>query len=193
MIEACCGQASAPRKVIQRLCSGSFLDEDFRSAPSALLLRRVSHVIINVMILKRTTPVSPGEDAIRRPLMELHDALLRLHKTLLDSERVVYEKEIGPIQSPNHFFHLLTCDPWFAWLRPISQLIVAIDETLDANEALTGGSIDAVMNQSVFLLVPKRIGGAFGERYVAALQRDPRVVLAHAKVAKWIGSGKPAV
>jgi hypothetical protein len=46
------------------------------------------------------------------------------------------------------------------------------------------------MSQSVFLLIPAESGGEFGERYVAALQRDPRVVLAHAQVAKRIGSGK---
>jgi len=132
---------------------------------------------------------SPEREAIRQPLLELHGALIKLHKALLDSERVVYEKNVGPIQSPNHFFQLLTSDPWFAWLRPISQLIVAIDETLDAKEPLANADVDAVMNQSVFLLVPAKTGGEFGERYVAALQRDPRVVLAHAQVAKRIGSG----
>jgi hypothetical protein len=134
---------------------------------------------------------SPEQEAIRKPLLELHGALLKLHKALLDSERLVYEKNVGPIQSPNHFFQLLTNDPWFAWLRSISQLIVAIDETLDANEPLTNADVDAVMNQSVFLLVPAKSGGEFGERYVAALQRDPRVVLAHAQVAKRIGSKQP--
>jgi hypothetical protein len=131
------------------------------------------------------------QEVIRKPLLELHSALLKLHKALLDSERIVYEKNVGPIQSPNHFFQLLTNDPWFAWLRPISQLIVAIDETLDAKEPLTNADVDAVMNQSVFLLVPAKSGGEFGERYVAALQRDPRVVLTHAQVAKRIGLGKP--
>ena len=130
------------------------------------------------------------EDMIRRPLLELHDALLHLHKVLLESERAVYEKSVGPIQSPNHFFQLLTGDPWFAWLRPISQLIVVIDESLDEKEALTNAGVDAVMGQSVFLLIPAESGGEFGQRYVAALQRDPRVVLAHAQVAKRIGSGK---
>ena len=132
------------------------------------------------------------EDMIRQPLLELHDALLHLHKVLLDSERAVYETSVGPINSPNHFFQLLTGDPWFAWLRRISQLIVAIDETMDGNEELTVSSVDAVMSQSVFLLIPAQSDGEFGERYVAALQRDPRVVLAHAQVAKRIGSGKPA-
>lgn len=131
------------------------------------------------------------QEAMRQPLVELHSALLKLHKALLDSEKILYEKNVGPIQSPNHFFQLLTNDPYFAWLRPISQLIVAIDETLDDKEPLTSESVDSLMRQSVFLLVPAQSAGEFGERYVAALQRDPRVILAHAQVAKRIGSGKP--
>src|ERR1051326_9280999 len=61
-------------------------------------------------------------------------SLLNLHKALVDSERVEYEKTIGKIQSPNHFLQLLTNDPWFAWLSPLSQLIVSIDEALDGKE-----------------------------------------------------------
>src|SRR3989337_155207 len=102
--------------------------------------------------------VKPGQrnaqdSAIRQPLLDFHHALLDLHKTLIDSERAVYEADIGPVQSPHHFFQLLTNDPWFAWLRPISQLIVAIDEVLDAQETLTDDSIAAVLMQSVFRLV----------------------------------------
>ena len=133
----------------------------------------------------------PEQEAIRQRLQELHSALLKLHKALLDSEKIVYEKSVGPIKSPNHFFQLLTNDPYFAWLRPISQLIVAIDETLDAQEPLTNANVDSLMSQSVFLLLPAQSTGDFAERYVAALQRDPRVILAHAQVAKRIGSGNP--
>jgi len=107
---------------------------------------------------------------------------------LLDSERAVYEATVGPIHSSNHFFQLLTGDPWFAWLRPISQLIVAIDESLDEKDALTHANVDALMSQSVFLLIPAQSKGEFEARYVAALQRDPRVILAHARVAQRIGS-----
>ena len=88
---------------------------------------------------------TPEQQQMRQPLIELHGALVKLHKALLDSERQVYEKDVGRIQSPNHFFQLLTSDPFFSWLRPISQLIVAIDETLDAKE-LTHADVDAVMN-----------------------------------------------
>jgi hypothetical protein len=141
--------------------------------------------------MEKTNLRSPEQEAIRTPLLELHSALLKLHKALLDSEKVLYERHVGPIQSPNHFFQLLTNDPYFAWLRPISQLIVAIDETLDEKEPLATESVDSLMRQSVFLLVPAQSTGDFAERYTAALQRDPRVILAHAQVAKRIGSGKP--
>jgi len=140
------------------------------------------------MIEIKRTSLTPEHEAIRRPLVELHDALLHLHKVLLDSERAVYDTSVGPIHSPNHFFQLLTGDPWFAWLRPISQLIVAIDESLDEKEPLNHANIDASMSQSVFLLIPAKSEGEFGARYVAAPQRDPRVILAHARVAQRIGS-----
>jgi len=139
---------------------------------------------------KRSKKEKPQDGAVRQPLQELRDALLDLHKALIDSERVVYETKVGPIKSPHHFFQLVSSDPWFAWLRPVSQLIVAMDEALDADEPLTSDSVDMLMNESVFLLLPAERGGEFGERYMAALQRDPHVVLAHAKVAKRIGSSK---
>ena len=139
----------------------------------------------------RGKPRQPEDTANRQPLQELRDALLELHKALIESERTVYETNVGPIQSPHHFLQLLANDPWFAWLRPISQLIVAMDEALDAEEPLTSDGVDALMNESVFLLIPAERGGEFGERYMAALQRDPHVVLTHAKVAKRIGSKKP--
>jgi hypothetical protein len=125
---------------------------------------------VMVKLMKETRP-KEGElkdAATRQPLQELRDALLDLHKTLIDSERAVYETNVGPIQSPHHFLQLLSNDPWFAWLRQISQLIVAMDEALDPEEALTSDIIDALMNESVFLLIPAEKGGEFGERYVAA-------------------------
>ena len=140
---------------------------------------------------KRSKQGELQDAAVRQPLQELRDALLDLHKTLIDSERAVYETNVGPIKSPHHFFQLVSSDPWFAWLRPVSQLIVAMDEALDAEEPLTSDSVDMLMNESVFLLLPAERGGEFGERYMAALQRDPHVVLAHAQVSKRIGSRKP--
>ncbi|MEO6034202.1 MAG: hypothetical protein ABIQ35_02990 [Verrucomicrobiota bacterium] len=139
---------------------------------------------------KQTGPEPAG---VRQELQKLRDALLHLHKVLIDSERVGYEKTVGAIQSPNHFFQLLTNDPWFAWLGPISQLIVAMDETLDDKEPLTSAAADGLVNQTSLLLIPSEEGQAFGRHYFEALQRDPDVVLAHAEATKFRKSRKGSV
>ena len=132
---------------------------------------------------KKTTTGSEPEGIRQRP-SELRLALLKLHKALLDSERVGYEKTMGKIQSPNHFLQLVTNDPWFAWLHPLSQLIVAMDEALDAEEPLTVAKVDALAHQSKSLLVASENNDGFSGHYFEAMQRDPDVVLMHAEVVK---------
>ncbi len=124
------------------------------------------------------------------PLPELREALLHLHKTLVDSERVSYEQTMGSIQSPSHFLQLLTSDPWFAWLQPLSQLIVAMDEALEAEEPMTPAMVDALVKQTRRLLVASETGEGFSKHFDDALQRDPDVVLAQAAVAKLLGPRK---
>ena len=74
--------------------------------------------------------------------------MLALHKALVESERIEYEKTIGKIRSPNHFLQLLTNDPWFAWLSPLSQLIVSIETEVAAGTLgtiVTGGRAETVL------------------------------------------------
>ena len=127
---------------------------------------------------------------MQQRLQQLREPLLVLHKALVDSERVSYEQTIGVIQSPNHFLQLLTRDPWFAWLQPLSQLIVAMDEALDEKDPLTPAIVDALVNQTRLLLVVSESGDGFPKHYFDALQRDPGVVLAHADVNKVLGPRK---
>lgn len=121
---------------------------------------------------------------VKNRLEEVRQALLTLHKTLVDSERVTYEKTVGAIGSPSQFLKLLTTDPWFAWLQPLSQLIVSMDEAMDAKEPLTAATVDVVLKQANLLLTPSEAGEGFGRHYFDALQRDPDVVIAHADVMK---------
>lgn len=111
---------------------------------------------------------------------------MQLHKTLVDSERVSYEQTIGTIPSPNHFLQLLTNDPWFAWMHPLSLLIVAMDQALDAKrKPLTNEDAQELVKQTRQLLVATEEGEGFTKHYYDALQRDPDVVLAHAAAAKY--------
>src|SRR5438105_368523 len=114
-------------------------------------------------------------ESARKRLEEVRHELLTLHKALVDSERVTYEKTIGAIRSSNHFLQLLTEDPWFAWLQPLSQLIVSMDESLDLKEELTTTIIDAALKQTRVLLSPSENSEGFARHYFDALQRDPDV------------------
>ena len=125
-----------------------------------------------------------------RRLAGLREALFALHKTLIDSERVSYEQTMGTIASPNHFLQLLTSDPWFAWLQPLSHLVVAVDVALDEKEPLTAEGVAALKKQAGQLLVATETGEAFPKHYFDALQRDPDVVLAHARVMKSLNGHK---
>ena len=140
---------------------------------------------------KKAIPTSPEHERAQRRLAEVREALLALHKTLVDSERVSYEKTVGQIPSPNHFLQLLTRDPWFAWLQPFSQLIVAMDEAGEEKEPLTMTGVDRLVEQTRKLLVASESEDGFSGHYYVALQRDPDVVLAHAIVAKLISPPKP--
>jgi hypothetical protein len=129
-------------------------------------------------------------DAPRKRLEDVRHALLVLHKALVDSERITYEQTVGAIPSPNHFLQLLMTDPWFAWLQPLSQLIVSLDESLEAKEPLTDAEIAAAIKQTRVLLAPSEAGDGFSRHYFEALQREPDVVMAHGEVIKLLGPRK---
>jgi len=128
----------------------------------------------------------------REHLTQLRETLLQLHKALVDSERHSYEQSIGSIASSGHFLQLLTTDPWFAWLHPVSELIVAIDEALDAKEPLTRAAAEVLAKQVRGLLVASETGEGFARHYYDALQRDPDVLYAHAAAMKLFHPRKPA-
>jgi len=129
-------------------------------------------------------------DTPQKQLEKVRHALLTLHKALVDSERLSYEQTMGAVKSPNHFLQLLTTDPWFAWLQPFSQLIVSIDEALDAKEPLTPATVAALLKEARVLLVASESGEGFHRHYFDALQRDPNVIFAHAEATKFFGRRK---
>ncbi|MFO0701379.1 MAG: hypothetical protein U0236_19330 [Nitrospira sp.] len=115
-------------------------------------------------------------------LGETFKGLLRLHKALLDDERVAYERVHGHISSNGALLQLVLNDPWFAWLRPLSQLITALDELSEGQDSSTRENIPALLASVQALLTPTEEGEGFGRQYHDALQRNPDVVLAHAGV-----------
>jgi hypothetical protein len=136
-----------------------------------------------------SSPPNPEENGTREKLASLSKALLALHKTLLESERIGYEDSFGKIKTPAAFFQLVMGDPWFAWLRTLSEFIVLIDERLDEKKRpLTTQEVGDFVARARALLTPQQEGLGFGLHYHNAMQRDPDVILAHAGIVKLLQS-----
>jgi len=128
----------------------------------------------------------PGDPVqARQRLTELRETLLTLHKALLDSERTAYEIVHGPIASPGAFLQLLINDSRFAWLRPVTTLLVQIDEWLAAkNPPKTEEELSQLLQDTRALLSPSRDVNGFWKRYSTAVRRDPAVAVLHEQVEK---------
>ncbi len=123
-------------------------------------------------------PISPMPESTRQRLQKLRDKLLQMHKMLLDAERSAWERAYGTV-SGGELLQLLINHEQFAWLRIISELIVRIDEMLDADEPATSEDAGGLLEQARKLLTPSELGEAFAAKYQAALQNDPDVIITH--------------
>jgi hypothetical protein len=123
-------------------------------------------------------------------LRAIRTALLNVHKTLLDAERIRYGRAHGPIGSPHQALQLVLRDPWFAWLRPISELIVQADERLSDDRGVTPDDAEAYGAEVLSLLQQEGGGPDFRREYHRSLQELPDVVVAHARVVKLVGKVK---
>ena len=122
----------------------------------------------------------------RARLRELRGKLLQLHKVLLDDARASYEMDRGRVASNATLLQLVINDPWFAWLPSLSELVVRIDETVEADSPATDADAATLIDQVEKLLTASETGEGFQRRYFDALQRQPAVVMAHAEVRRAI-------
>ena len=125
------------------------------------------------------TPDDPARAALRTALRDLWQQLLPLHRSLIDSARDDYHALIAPVSGPSHLLQLLNDDPFFSWLKPLTSLIVEIDEMsrtdFDQEKvAAVAGRLERLFGANV--------DPAFAERYVPVLQRDVDVAIGHAAV-----------
>ena len=102
---------------------------------------------------------------------DLRAPLLALHKLVLATERQVVEKAHGPM-SAAEFLQLVQDPLRYGWLKPLTQLVLALDEDED------------VRPRARELLKPPRSATPFGRRYLSLMQRSPELVVAHRAVTR---------
>ena len=113
-------------------------------------------------------------------LNDLRLGLLRLHKTLLEMERINYEKVSGRVNS-GELLQIVLNHPQFGWLRIISALVVEIDELLNDEDPADVSDFAELTSQARQLLTAPE-NEEFKTKYQAALQLEPAVVMAHANI-----------
>jgi hypothetical protein len=106
-------------------------------------------------------------------------AALGLHKRLIEGQRLAYEREHGRVGTPAEMLKLVAYDPSFAWLRPLSQLVMALDEVL-ANPELSESEAAKVRADCERMFIEP----GFETPYLALLQKNPDVVVAHAQLQR---------
>lgn len=104
-------------------------------------------------------------------LKNARNILLKLHKSMLDMEREMYEGIHGKLNS-TEFLNLLLEDEDFSWLRKFSMLIVEIDEMFAQKDGIPEAMVEANI-----LKVTKLVGMTdpdeyFRAKYQFAIQRD---------------------
>lgn len=104
-------------------------------------------------------------------LKQGRDLLLKLHKTLLDHERRIYEGIHGP-QTAGRFLNLLLEDPDFAWLRKFSTLIVDIDEMFAQKDGYDEETVATHIAALRSLVKMEDEDETFRAKYQAGLQQD---------------------
>ena len=126
------------------------------------------------------TPDSPERAALRGALRDVSKALLPLHRALIDAAKDDYAFAVSPVK-PSQLLQLLTDDPFFAWLKPLTSLIVDIDEMArtDFESPDIAGIADRV--DRLFGAKPDE---AFSAQYIPMLQRSVDIAIGHAALRK---------
>ena len=131
-------------------------------------------------------------------LDKLRRALLRLHKALLDAQRVRYEREHGRVESTGELLDLVLKDASFEWLRVLSALIAGLDELAesegDADVApRNAGAEMRGLIDKLRTLVRFEGNPGFTDPYREIIEAVPDALVAHVQLSRLLADfGKAA-
>jgi len=121
---------------------------------------------------------------------ELRSSLLELHKTLLDAQRIRYERDHGRIETSGAFLGLVLEHPTFAWLRMLSAIIAQLDEWIEEHKE--GDTPDAIVEALRSLIATEGRNAMFSSLYWEIVNDVPEVLVAHVKLWRLLQSASAA-
>ena len=127
------------------------------------------------------TPDDEARAAQRAALREVSRVLIPLHRALIDAAKDDYAFAFGAVPQPTARIRLRNEDAFFAWLKPITALIVEIDE-------MTRRDFEPADAEGIVARIDALFGNAgdadFASHYVPILQRSVEVAAGHAALRK---------
>lgn len=129
--------------------------------------------------LQRRRNASPEQKERQATSRRLSGRFRDLHRALIDRARDDYAALYGPPGSPYELLELVKTHESFAWLRPMTEALVSLDEAIDQG---------AVEQERRFIEKLARMiafeNPTFAGQYRIVLQMDPEVAIARAALEK---------
>ncbi|HET9065940.1 MAG TPA: hypothetical protein VFN22_09010 [Gemmatimonadales bacterium] len=118
---------------------------------------------------------------LHETLTQTRASALAVHAALLETTRRGWERRHGRVPDGASLLRLITDDPEFSWLAPLTSLIASLDEAMhdDAPESLQRAQ--RVARAIVDLLRADESGSPFQARYYRELNASPELAVVAAQ------------
>lgn len=120
------------------------------------------------------------KNSVRAKLDRMGAAMRILHKALIDVTQHEYERSHGKVKSPYALFALVANDPAFAWLQPMTRLIVEIEDVVGRPLPPPAKTDLVELRKKVDQLLVT-VGEPFSTRYLALVQSSPEIAAEHGR------------
>ena len=135
------------------------------------------------------TPDDETRAALRAALRDVSRVLIPLHRALIDAAKDDYAFAFSSVPQPTQLLRLLNEDAFFGWLKPITALIVDIDEMARRDFEPADAEAIAARVESLF---GNGAGSEFAGKYIPILQRSVDVAASHAALRKALARLRPS-
>ena len=120
-------------------------------------------------------------NSAKNKLDRMAAAMRTVHKALIDQTQREYERAHGKVTSPYTLFALVANDPTFAWLQPMTRLIVEMEDLLGRKEAPPLETEVAALRRSIDQLLVAE-GQPFSTRYLALVQSSSEIAVENGRL-----------